>query len=338
MAVPFTQKATEALYIHSKELYDLISEQISLIGVLGSKGRIKMITGGLGWRERVFYGTDPNAGHRSRYTQIPTNRLENMTMASYDGAFFSTTIVINDVDRDEVKGDAALGDLVADSWDIAKTYATKKIGEDLWASSQTNSNYPVPLPVFLPATLPASQTGTDRGGINSADNDWWRSQAYTTAISDLGAAAGLRTLEQQIHNCSRSSAKASQPDFGITTSALYTRITSTAEGYRRWTADQRMANLGYESVKFGPLSILWDTQCTAKAFYILNSNKLKIKCLKQPYMQNVSMSDKQLSLPMVIKPFIDDIDTPNTVSMMYLKYQLTANDISGLGMLSNCTE
>lgn len=338
MAVPFTQRATEAIYNHSKELSDLISSNIALVGILGAKGRIQIITGGLGWRERVFYGTDPNAGHGSQYSQVDTNRLENMTMAQYDGAFFRTSLVINAVDKDEAKGDAALGDLVKDSWEIVKAYAVKKIGTDLWASSQADSNYPIPLPIYIPATLPAAQTGSTRGGIDSAANSWWRSNAYTTAIADLGAAAGLRTLQEQINNCSRSSAKVSQPDFGITTSALFTRFTSTADANRRFIKDENMLKLGFENIQFMNMSVVWDSLCTAKAFYILNSRALKIKCLKQEHMQNISADENQLSLPMVIRPFVTDTDTINDVALMYLKYQLTCNDLNTLGVLSNCTE
>lgn len=338
MAVPFTQLATEALYNHSKELSDLISQNVGIIGVLGAKGRIQIITGGLGWKERVFYGTDPNAGHASRYGQIDTARMENMTMAQYDPAFFRTSLVINHVDRDMAKGDAALGDLVKDSWEVAKNYAVQKIAGDLWASSQTNSNYPLPIPVFIPATLPASQTGSTRGGIDSAANSWWRSNAYTTAIADLGAAAGLKTLQEQINACSRSSAKISQPDFGITTSALFARITSTADANRRFIKDEDMLKLGFENIQFMNMAIFWDALCTAKAFYILNSRKMKIKCLKQEYMQNINADANQYSLPMVITPFVRDIDTANDIALMYLAYQLVVSDLGSLGILSNCTE
>ena len=338
MGVPFTQRATEALFIHSKEITDLISENIALVAVLGAKGRIKVITGGLGWKERVFYGTDPNAGHRSRYTQIPTGRLENKTMAQYDPAFFSTSIVINDVDRDEAKGEAALGNMVEESWEVAKSYAVKKIGTDLWASSKASGNHPIPLPILIPATDEASQTGTTRGGIDSAANDWWRTRHYGTTIADLGAAAGLKKIQEYYNKCSRSSSKVSQPDFGITTSPLFARFTSTNDGQRRWMKDDDIAKLGFEAVKYNNMSVLWDTQCTAKAFYFLQSRSLKIKCLKQPYMQNVAVNQKQLSLPFVIKPFINDIDTPNAVSQLYLSYQVTVNDLQSLGMLSDCTE
>ena len=339
MAVPFTQMATEALYNHSKELSDLISTNVGLIGMLGAKGRIEIITGGLGWKERVFYGTDPNAGHGSRYAQIDTNRLENMTMAQYDPAFFRTSIVINHVDRDMAKGDAALGDLVKDSWDIVKTYAVQKIATDLWASSQTNANYPIPLPIMVPATAKGSQTGTARGGISSTDNSWWRSNLDATAYTDIGASStGLKGLQQMVQTCSRSSAKISQPDFGITTSALFSRIASTADANRRYIKDESMLKLGFDNIMFLNLTILWDAMCTAKYFYVLNSRKLKIKCLKQEHMQNINVDANQYSLPMVITPFVRDTDTANDVALMYLAYQLCANDLEGLGLLSNCTE
>ncbi len=338
MAVPFTQQATEALYYHSRELSDLISSNIGLIAVLGDRGRIEGITGGRGWNERVYYGTDPNAGHRERYAQVPTSRLENMTMAQYDGAFFSTSIVVNKVDVAEAKGEWALGDLVKDSWEIAKSYAVKKIGTDFWAATQANSNYPIPVPVMLPATLPASQTGTTRGGIDSAANSWWRSQAYITAIADLGAAAGLRILQAQMNACSRSSSTQSQPDFAVTTSNLFTRFTSTSEAYRRFTSDDRVAALGFMNVKYGPMTIIWDALCTASAFYMFNTRTLKVKYLNMPNLQSAKGANGTLSLPMVIEPMRDDIDTINFVSLMYLKYQLTCNDLGSNGILSSCTE
>ncbi len=99
-----------------------------------------------------------------------------------------------------------------------------------------------------------------------------------------------------------------------------------------------MLKLGFENVQYLNMTILWDTLCTAKAFYVLNSRKLKIKCLRQEYMQNISVNEKQLSLPMVITPFVRDIDSANDVALMYLAYQLVANDLEGLGLLSDCTE
>lgn len=338
MAVPFTQMATEAIYNHSKELSDLISSNIAVVAILGSRGRIEGVTGGLGWKERVFYGTDPNAGHGSAYGEIDTNRLENMTMAAYEPAFFRTSLVINHRDRDMAKGDAALGNLVKDCWEIVKAYAVTKIGTDLHASSQATTNYPIPLPVMVPATLPAAQTGTTRGGIDSAANSWWRSYAYTTAIADLGAVAGLRDLQTAMNAISRSSAMVSKPDFGLTTSALFTRFTSTTEAYRRFTKDDDVAKLGFENVKFGPMTVLWDALCTAKYFYLLNTKKLKIKYLNQEYLQNVSTDEKQLSLPMVITPFVRDTNSANDVALMYLNYQLVCSDLASQGVLSNCTE
>jgi hypothetical protein len=338
MSVPYTKMQTEALYIHSKELYDLISTNIALVGVLGSKGRIKIIEGGLGWRERVMYGSDPNAGHGSRYGQIGTDRLENMTMAEYDPAFFRTSLVINHVDRDQAKGEAALGDLIEDSWAVAKNYAVQKIGTDLWASSQADSNHPIPLPVFLPATDEGSQTGSARGGISSSDNEWWRSRHYGTAISDIGSEAGQEEITKLYLDCSRNAGQTAKPDFGLTTPALYAKFTSNEDAKRRYIPDTDMAKLGFESVRFGNMSILWDAECTAKAFYLLNSNKMRIKVLKQPNMKNIAANGKQLSLPMVITPFVRDIDTANDVALMYLTYQVCVNDLQGMGVLSNCTE
>jgi len=338
MSVPFTQMATEALYYHSKEMADLISSQISIVGVLGARNRIKIITGGLGWRERVFYGTSVNAGHRSPRAAVPTEYGENMTMAQYDPAFYSDAVVVNKVEVAQAKGEHALGDLLEDSWTVSKTYAATKIATDLWASSQANSNYPIPLRVFIPDTATASQTGTNRGGIDSSDNSWWRSQYYGDAMADLGATAGLRILQQNVNKCSRSSAKVSKPDFALTTSALFSRIASTMDTNRRYIKDEKIAKLGFEHLEYLGMSILWDSLCPAKHFYILNTRKLNIKCLKMPHMQNINVNENQYSLPMVIEPMRDDLDTFSYISLLGLSYQVTCNDVAGLGVLANCTE
>lgn len=338
MAVPFTQIATEALYATSKDISDLISQQVGLVGVLGAKGRIQVITGGLGWQERVFYGNNSNDGHRSYKAQIPTDLMENMTMAKFDPAHFNTSIVVNKVEVAQAQGESQLGDLVADAKEVAKASAVSNIGSALFASTQVNSNYPIPLPVMIPATLPASQTGVDRGGINSATNTWWRTYCNTDTIADLGAAAGLRYLDLIIRKTSRSSAAIAQPDFGITTAALFGRLTSTNDNLRRFTTDDTILKLGFANVKYMNMAIIYDANCPASSFFALNTRTLRIKALKMPNIQNVTAKGNQLGLPMVIEPMKDDIDTLNYVSLMHITYNLTCNDLASNGRLSVCTE
>jgi hypothetical protein len=191
---------------------------------------------------------------------------------------------------------------------------------------------------MVPATAKASQTGTGRGGIDSTANSWWRSQCYTTAVADLGLAAGLLVLQNQVNACSRSSAKISQPDFGLTTSTLYARLTSTMDSNRRFIKDEAILRLGFDHVMYLNMAILWDAMCTPKYFYLLNTRTLKIKCLKMPNMQNIDVDANQYSLPMVIEPMRDDIDTLNFVSLMYLKYDLVCKDLASNGVMTNCTE
>ena len=55
-------------------------------------------------------------------------------------------------------------------------------------------------------------------------------------------------------------------------------------------------------------------------------------------MQNINVNENQYSLPMAISPFVDDIDSWNTVSKMGLSYQLVSNDLQTLNVLGDCTE
>ena len=107
---------------------------------------------------------------------------------------------------------------------------------------------------------------------------------------------------------------------------------------RRFVKNDHILKLGFDNVQYLNMAVLWDSDCPSLHFYMLNSKKLKIKCLKQENMQNIVAKGNQYSLPMVITPFVRDVDTPNDVALTYLKYQLCANDLAGLGVLSNCTE
>lgn len=338
MALPFTQRATNALYAHSKGLADNISKRVAIVGVLGASGRIQIIEGGQGWNERILYGESTNADHRSWRAPVTIDDPQYKTMAQYNGAYFSDSVVINHVERDEAKGEWGLGNVVEEAWQRFNVTAVSQIGAALMASTQATDYDPIPLPVYLPATLPASQTGTDRGGINSAQNSWWRSYAYTTTIADLGAAAGLRLVQAGMLACARGGATKLKPDFALTTDALFTRFTSTAEANRRWTSDAKIASLGYSNVTFDGMTVVSDTNCPATRFFMINTNTLRIKALRQPNMKNIMDDTNQYSLPMVINPFVRDTVSFNDIALCGLKYQLTCNDLGSNGILSDCTE
>jgi len=341
MGVPFTQRATDALYAHERQLADDISTRVAIVGVLGAAGRIQIIEGGQGWNERILYAESSNAGHRSWRSSVAVDNPDYKTMASYDGAFYSDSVVINQVERDEAKGEWGLGNVVEEAWQRARITAVSQIGSVLFATTKASAYHPISLPLMLPATLPASQTGSTRGGIDSAANKWWRSQANTTAVTDIGSSGssgGLREVQKMMLSCRRGGAAKQKPNFALTTDALFTRFTSNAESGRRWEANAKIASLGYSSVIFDGMTVVSDVNCTAKAFYTINTNTLRLKCLKQPKMKNIMNETNQYSLPMVINPFVRDPVSFNDIALMNLKYALTTNDLGSNGVISNCTE
>src|SRR3990167_7751432 len=204
MAVPFTRLASQVLdHYNANKLHDALKRFDGIIAVFGLKGKIKFETGGgENFRERILYGENTNVGFRGKNDQIPTVDDEGITMASVPQKVISGSIVINQIERDQVAEGSrwAIGNLMKDKiMQFESTYVRKVADALRQATPGANDPYTL-LPsgtsgtinAILSPVAPATAAGTT-AGVSRADNSWWRNQ-YTNSSIDISAEAGRASL------------------------------------------------------------------------------------------------------------------------------------------------
>lgn len=330
MAVPFTQFASSVLDNYDTRLHDSLKAANGVIAVFGSRGRIQVeVGGGPDFRGRVLYGANSNGGFRGKNAEIPTAEPEGITMWSVPQRVYSTSIVINQVDRDQIRGKWALGNLLEDRMRQAETeYVQDWATILLQATPGANDPFTL-LPSGTSGTIdgilspvaPGSAAGTT-AGISRADNSWWRNQ-YTNTSIDMSGEAGDSSLYQNAYSpCIFGNSKADEPDFGLTSFPIFGVIGADASSKRRGTLeDQGVSKLGFRNLVYYNATLIQEasTRIASKIAFI-NTNYAAIKVL-QPSggrLKQMDQNNNLGSIPLVMREFQRDIKTLNDVATGYI--------------------
>ena len=327
MAVPFSRLATQVLDAHNLKLHDSLKEHNGIIAVFGDRGAIQFENGGgENFKERILYGENSNIAFRGKNSEIPTVDDDGITMATVPQKVISGATVINRVERDQVRGRWAIGQLLADKKKQAQTTYVQKWSTALTqATPGANDPYTL-LPSgtsgtingILSPVVPASAAGTT-AGISRADNDWWRNQ-YTNTSIDMATAAGDTSLYQLAYApCVFGASKMDEPDFGITDAKTIGDMGSIGTTQKRGALqDQRVYKLGFSNIMYYNATLIREssTRLASKIAFV-NTNFLKIKVLRSPGMSQLDQDNQLGSIPAAVDSFQRDINSLNLVSTMY---------------------
>lgn len=270
-----------------------------LLAYLKMKDRIDIMDGGLEIVMPVI--TKPNTnlgwqGHEATMTahlQDPTEALR-YEIKTYAGC----ACVINRKHEAQNKGKAAIKNFAKTLLDQAKSHITNDFNSSFWASSQA-TNYPESIPTLISAT----PTTGSIGGQTRSTNKAFQNKTYTTTVSDIGAEAGIAALIQNIL-VSRVSAN-DKVDLVIMNDARFASLTGYLETERRYQPNDKMSNLGFDTVKILGATVVAETSetlnsentITANYVYGINSNYLKLKVLKDG---NFKYADKFEDIPLTL--------------------------------------
>lgn len=111
------------------------------------------------------------------------------------------------------------------------------------------------------------------GNIDRSSNSWWSSNE--TAVSGPTTIDGMRTM---YNNCSKGYKK-DHPDLIIGTQAGYEVYEGKLQPDMRYT-DNKLADAGFESLKFKGASFVFDEVCNSGVRYYLNTSKMGMRVHK----------------------------------------------------------
>ncbi len=347
MAVPFTRLASQVLDSHNLKLHDALKENNAVIAALGTRGKINFVDGGgEDFKERILFSQNANIAFRGKNAQIPTADDEGVTMATIPQRVISGAIVINRVEKAQVKGPWAIGNLLNDKkHQAATTWVQVWTTALLQASPGANDPFSL-LPSATTGTIngilspvaPASAGGTT-AGISRADNIWWRNQ-YTASSIDISTEAGDATLYRLLYAlCVHGSSRMDEPDWGLcdarTIGDLGARGTTAK---RAILAEQGKFQLGIANIQYYNATLMREVSSRLdNKIAFVNSRDLGLKVLRVPGIKMLDQNNNLGSIPAIVDPFQRDIDSLNDVSLMWIVAGLVPSLLRTHGLADNIT-
>ena len=109
------------------------------------------------------------------------------------------------------------------------------------------------------------------GGINQNTYSFWRNQYSAAAATSSGSI--LTRMNSMWLSCIRGTDK---PDFITADDDMYNYYEAALQQYQRF-ADAKMAEAGFESLKYKTADVFYDDQCTDKHMYFVNTDYIYLR-------------------------------------------------------------
>ena len=321
--------------------------QNGVLALLGLQKRVTVVKGGNRFDERTIFGSNSTFGHRSKFTQIPTDFQNNWATAQYGQAVVSGSAVINMVEAQQNMGKEKIDDLVENCMREAKLTVPNVVSDGLMAATSA-ANGPVSIVETIEATAYGAQTSTT-GGIVRSDHtgadatDAWQNQYSATAIADASSAAGKAALQNFYWACSPGGSGANEtPDIGLTTTGVFAKMSGGEDNLRRYSPNDRMAKLGFDNLAINNAAVIADRNVTAGYMYMLNTNYMRIQILAGNKSQKVgdvqTVGDGKQEIPLQVSSLIEADDFLNWTAKLWMVYNLTFSGLRQHGLQVSITE
>jgi len=307
---------TLTMRTHRKELTDNIFDEYPTLAWFRQSGRVKLDSGGKEVKENLMYGTNTSEWFDG-YDTLNTDAVDGISAAFYPRRYIATPVTISMTEEKEnLKRDAAMSLLKAKTEQSMLT-ARDTINAAIFGAASGKSM------LGFQDIIAASPTTGTVGGINRANESWWRNQTESIGNFDGSTApsyTGTIALGTLYNNCSEGN---TQPDgivFPLTTFGQYENILE-GTGYAR--IEQRQGRgVGTQKsgnkLMFRNAPVWYDRDCGSTLLYCLN-NKF------------ISLSIER-SLNFAKTPFKEPANQLAKVCFVVVGIQLTANNCRRLGV------
>lgn len=333
----------------SDDIFENIFLNNGILAALGSSGRVKVVKGGDEFHERTHLGQNSNVGFRSKFAVIPSAFQNNFLTAKYGQATISGSVPINLVEEDQNASPQRIGNTSATEDLVEELMLTypNKVSDALMAAA-SGANDPESIVETIEATAYGSQTSTT-GGISRANYPGtdpeaaWQNQYNSTGIADVGSAAGKAALVKFAWDCSPGgSAVNQQPNIGLTTTGVISKMSGGGDNLRRYSVDGKMLKLGFDNFLINNAAVMADRNVTAGYLYFMNTKYMRMQILAGPKSKTIgnvkTIGDGKQSIPLQVRPPIESDNYLNYIIKAYLTLNVTWGGLRQHGLQTTITE
>lgn len=274
-AESLTNIVTTTLNAWSKDVYDSVTNNNALLyffkkfgrlGLLG-EGNVKMGSietrgGGKQIEEDLSIKENSNVGFVAYNETVGTDAVDVLQQAIFDWKFCYGNAVLYGAEIDMASDSKYRKHKLVENIVLnAEETMVNKIGEALFNTADTDSITGIPL------LIADNGLGTV-GGIDASTYAKWQNQYQN--VADLTASALQLGMAELYRKCTRGK---SAPDLIVTTPALYGLFESGLTPQQRFTTG-KLADAGFEALKFHGADVIFDENCPANRMYFLNTRAM----------------------------------------------------------------
>ena len=308
---------TLTMRAHRKRLTDNIFDQYPTLQMFRAAGNVETESGGKEIKEDLLYGKN-TAGWFSDYDTLGTDAVDGITAAFYPWRYIAVPITISMTEEMESRKSDAAVKLLSAKTEQSMNTIRDTINAAIY-SAQTGKS----MLGLQDLVADAPSTGTV-GGINRANESWWRNQNDATSTNFNAASApsygGVLLMSSLYNNASEGN---DQPSDIFTTLTLFTELQDILEGtgYQRLTSNRSPFDAGFPA--FRNAVVKYDRDCSSQHMYLLNRKYLKLKM--------------QAGMNFAKTPFKEPYNQLAKVAFIVVGLQLTTNNPRRQGVASVLT-
>lgn len=267
---------TTTLNAWSEDVYDNVTNNNALLyyfkkfGKLGlvGEGNVKMgsietRSGGKQIEEDISIKENSNVGFVAYNETVGTDAVDVLNQAIFNWKYCYGNAVLYGAEIDMAADSKYRKHKLVENIVLnAEETMVNKIGEALFNTSDADSID------GLPALITDDGTGTV-GGISTTTYPLWANK-YKNVAKNPTASVLLQSMAELYRDCTRGK---SSPDIIVTTPALYSLFESALTPQQRFT-NSKLADAGFEALKFHGAEVIFDESCPANRMYMLNTKAI----------------------------------------------------------------
>lgn len=274
----FTEILSTTLKDYGPQIYDNVTNNVTLWRYLKKKGRIDLEDGGESLTEQVAFDDNDGWQWYSGFQTLGLQRNDQFTTAEFPWKQAAVPVQASGLEVRQNMGPNRVHNRVKELVTNAERTILNQMGAAIYNDASV-SNQITGLALYVEATTPASQTSTV-GGISRTSYAFWRNQATLaggTATSSTNIQGRMNTLWR---NCKRGT---DVPHLIVMGGTHFDAYTASLQTIQRITEAERGA-AGYSSLAFhgagGSAPVEYDDACAATKTYMLNLDFLKMRIHK----------------------------------------------------------
>lgn len=272
----FDALLTTTTQARRRVLVDNIHNSTPTLMFLDARGRKIMQNGGESILVPLLYAKHDGLQDFQGYQTIDVDPQEGITAAQYTWREMAVPVTISRRERRQNSGESQIINLLEAKMQQAQLTAADGLNIRILGD---NSSYPLRifgLENFIDNAAVGSQTGTV-GGINRATYTWWNNQYGD--VDDAFSTAGLTTMRTVYNSASQG---ADHPDLVVTTQSGYENYERVLQAFERLQTTtntelgEKIANGGFDFLKFKGAFVFFDDSCTDDRMYMLNTRYMSL--------------------------------------------------------------